>query len=132
MPKRNERTAIVPAKQLDALVRRHVAEALAFQPWFRSRPETAAIRAKQSIPERQKWAAYYRRWGCLYCHRKTREHVCLGFCHACHQRVFRRLRAIVRELAAERPAGPIREKILALDKPIRTARALLLGPEEER
>jgi integrase len=34
------------------------------------------------------------------------------------------------ELAAEYPAGRTREEVDALDKPTRTARALLLGEEE--
>jgi hypothetical protein len=127
---KKKRSEIVPAKELDALVRRHVAEALAFEPWFRPRSETATMRARQTIPERQKWSAYYARWGCLACHRKTGAYGALGLCQRCRNKIYFRLQSIVRELAAEYPAGRTREEVDALDKPTRTARALLLGEEE--
>jgi hypothetical protein len=132
MRKKIKCAEIVPSGKLDALVRRHVAEAIAFEPWFRSRPQKVAIRAKQSVPQLRKWGAYYARWGCLICRRKSGVHTGLGMCQSCHCRVYGRLKTIVRELAAERPAGRIREEIAAIDKPTRTARALLLGPMEEK
>jgi hypothetical protein len=132
MARKIKRSEIVPSGQLDALVRKHVAEILAFQPWFLSREQTATVRTKQTIPEREKWKRYYARWGCLICRRKSGVHTGLGMCQTCHCRVHGRLKTIVRELVTEWPAARTREDIQELDRPIRTARALLLGTMEEK
>jgi hypothetical protein len=127
-----KKAEIVPAG-LDALVRQHVSKAMAariIEPWFRSKAETKAIRARQSVPELRKWSRYFDRWGCLICGQKEFQHVGLGLCVRCHARIVSRLTAIVRELAEERPAARIQQDVDALDRPIRTACALLSGREE--
>jgi len=46
------------------------------------------------------WAAYYRRFGCLCCHKKKHPYGRHGLCTRCAAQVMQRLEAIVGQMAA--------------------------------
>ncbi len=68
-----------------------------FEPWFRLRQESIAIKRTKTVPELRKWRAYYEEWGCISCKKKKTPHCGLGFCQNCHMRVAQRLKVILQE-----------------------------------
>ena len=48
------------------------------------------------------WAAYYRRFGCLCCHKRRQPHGNYGLCDRCDAQVMQRLQAIVGQMAVAR------------------------------
>ncbi len=54
------------------------------------------------MTNRNRWAAHYRRFGCLYCHKKRQPHGRHGLCARCAAQVTQRLEAIVGQMAAAR------------------------------
>ena len=67
------------------------------QPWFDSRKESVALRGKQTIRERKLWATYFKRFGCLCCHKKDGQHGALGMCTSCRGTIYARRRRILSE-----------------------------------
>lgn len=89
---------------IEQLVQQKVAEALGqkaglpWEPYFRTRQETIALRRLQTVPERKKWSVYFDRHGCLYCHKSNQPFAGCGLCVTCYHKVSRQLRAILKEL----------------------------------
>ena len=94
-------------KLLQKLVQEQVAKALTagedsiFEPFFRSRQVSFAIRRLQSVPQIKKWSVYYERHGCVSCHKSERPHASSGMCPTCRHRVNDQLRVIDQELMKE-------------------------------
>src|SRR5580704_1297050 len=55
-----------------------------FEPWFRSQQVSVQIRALKSVPERQVWEVFFKKWGCMVCRTKQKNHASLGMCGHCH------------------------------------------------
>jgi NMD protein affecting ribosome stability and mRNA decay len=51
------------------------------------------------MAETKKWAAYYRRWGCVCCGKKKQPSGGNGLCDRCLVQVTQGLKAIVRQIA---------------------------------
>ena len=101
-----------PAEALKLAIQQEVAEAMAskegfpFEPWFRSRQVAIELRRLQTVPERKRWAIFFEREGCIYCHKRDQSHASKGFCRRCEQHVFNVLKEIDSELMQE-PAGGV-------------------------
>ena len=48
------------------------------------------------------WATYYRRFGCLCCHKRKQPHGRHGLCARCAAQVMQRVKAIVGQMAVAR------------------------------
>ena len=93
---------------LAKLVIEKVNEALArsgdsiFEPFFQPQAVAAQMRKQMTVPQQEKFAAYYEKWGCLRCDTKKTNHSSLGLCASCHALVRDRLQVCVKELDAQR------------------------------
>ena len=98
--------------QLVRIVQKEVAkimadrDAVAFEPFFRSRQVAYELTRLQTVPEQEKWSTYYERYGCLVCKTQDRLHAGNGMCHNCRSTVFRRLAQIIAEGIKGEPARP--------------------------
>jgi len=63
----------------------------ALDSFFRSRDESNAIRREQTPSQRNRWALYYGRYGCLLCGAKDQLYDSDGMCHRCRMRILHRL-----------------------------------------
>ena len=63
----------------------------ALDPFFRSREEANGIRRTQTPSQRNRWALYYGRYGCLLCGAKDQLYDSDGMCHRCRMRILHRL-----------------------------------------
>ena len=54
------------------------------------------------MTNRNRWAAHYRRFGCLCCHKKKQPYGRHGLCDLCAAQITQRLEAIVGHMAAAR------------------------------
>lgn len=61
-----------------------VIDATQLGPFFHSRQQALAIRRQQTVAERNVWALYYARYGCLRCDGKDKPHQSNGLCGNCH------------------------------------------------
>jgi hypothetical protein len=124
MPKKTKTEVLPPAPlavipdmraMLDKLVEEKVAEIMSkdapalFQPYFQSKRVATEIRRNQTVTDHERWTAYYRKWGCDVCGQKKHGHFSLGRCANCHHRTFKRLRAIMREMASANASAPVFE-----------------------
>ncbi len=50
----------------------------------------------------KKWAAFYRRFGCLFCHKRKQPYGRHGLCDRCGAQITQRLEAIVGQMAVAR------------------------------
>ena len=105
--------------------RRQVAEimaerdALAFEPFFRTRQVAYELKRLQTVPEQEKFSVYFERYGCIACESHATPHGGNGFCQNCRAIRFRRLTQIIAEGMKGEPAQRARG----------TARAERLLPE---
>jgi hypothetical protein len=96
--------------ELERVVQQKVAEimadrdALAFEPWFRSRKVAYELRRLQSVPEQRKFSIAYERFGCMICETHATPHAGNGLCQKCRSRWFQRLAGIIAEGVAGEPA----------------------------
>jgi len=67
-----------------------VIEATQLGPFFHPRQEALAIRRQQTVTERNLWALYYARYGCLRCDGKDRPHASNGLCAKCRSTIVNR------------------------------------------
>jgi hypothetical protein len=121
--------ALVRRDEIATLVqeeaRRQVAEimaerdALAFEPWFRSRQVAYELKRLQTVPEQEKFSIAYERYGCLKCETHDLPHGGNWLCTNCRAVAFRRLTQIIAEGMKGEPARRARG----------TARAERLLPE---
>jgi hypothetical protein len=95
---------------LAKLVEQKVSEALSgksgdsiFEPFFQPAAIEQQMRKQMTVPQREKFAAYYEKWGCLRCDTKKKIHSGLGMCGTCHALIRDRLKVCIQELDAERP-----------------------------
>jgi hypothetical protein len=108
-----ERTGIDEA-EVKRLVQEKVAEIMAqrdsivFEPFFRSRQVAYELRRLQSVPEQEKWAVSFERYGCMICETREKIHGGNGMCNNCHSRWFGRLTQIIAEGIKGEPARPAR------------------------
>jgi hypothetical protein len=77
------------------------AESAELEPFFQSRAVVEAMRARQTIAERNKWRYYSDDYGCLICERTDVPHISLGMCRACLSRTRERLQACMRRRAPD-------------------------------
>jgi hypothetical protein len=61
-----------------------VHDVTALDPFFRPRQESNAIRRQQTVTQRNLWALYYERYGCLRCGGKDKPYESNGLCVDCH------------------------------------------------
>ena len=102
------------------------------EPSFRTKALTDSIRKLQPVPRQRVWARYVSKWGCLSCRKKAAPYAA-GFCARCYLRVWRRLQAIERQLARERPdAKPETDKLLRRVRDAQRALRSVNHVEEER
>ena len=98
--------------QLVRIVQKEVAkimadrDAIAFEPFFRSRQIAYELKRLQTIPEQEKWSTCYERYGCLDCKTQERPHAGNGLCNTCRSKWFRRLAQIIAEGIKGEPARP--------------------------
>jgi hypothetical protein len=64
--------------------RNRVHDVTALDPFFRPRQESNAIRRQQTVTQRNLWALYYERYGCLRCGGKDKPYESNGLCVGCH------------------------------------------------
>jgi hypothetical protein len=108
-----ERTGL-DKTELEQLVRQKVAEimadrdALVFEPFFRSRQIAYELKRLQRVPEQQKFAISFERYGCMVCETRERIHGANGMCGLCHAKWFRRLTQIIAEGIKDQPARAAR------------------------
>lgn len=94
-------------KEFSALVEQKVAEVLAerdeflLEPFFRDAATAKTIRRLQSVSEREKWAVYFARHGCLVCEDRRRPYSENGMDLRCRRRTYERLRAVLRRTDAK-------------------------------
>jgi hypothetical protein len=101
-------------KEFSDLVRQKVSEVLAereeflLEPFFRSAEDAKTIRRLQSVSEREKWAVYFARYGCVVCQDSHRPYDENGMDLRCRRRTYERLRAVLRnaDVKSEPPAQP--------------------------
>jgi hypothetical protein len=79
-------------------------DALAFEPFFRSRQVAYELKRLQTVPEQRKWSIWYERYGCLDCKSQDDPHAGNGLCSICRGKVFRRLAQIIAEGIKGEPA----------------------------
>jgi hypothetical protein len=72
-----------------------VIEATQLGPFFHSREEALAIRRHQTVTERNLWALYYERYGCVRCDGKDKPHQSNGLCANCHQTIVVRRKGLL-------------------------------------
>jgi len=100
--------------ELDRLVQEKVAEIMAdrdafvFEPFFRSRQIAYELKRLQRVPEQQKFAVSFERYGCMICETRERIHGGHGMCVTCNAKWFRRLTQIVAEGINYQPAQAAR------------------------
>ena len=108
-----ERTGFDKA-ELERMVDKRVAEVMAdrdafvFEPFFRSRQVAYELKRLQRVPEQQKFAVSFERYGCMICETRERIHAGNGMCGLCHAKWFRRLTQIVAEGIKDEPARAAR------------------------
>jgi hypothetical protein len=79
-------------------------DALVFEPFFRSRQVAYELKRLQSVPEQQKFAIGYERYGCMICETSDRPHAGNGMCARCRSKWFVRYTQIIREGIEREPA----------------------------
>lgn len=100
--------------ELTRLVQEKVAEIMAerdafvFEPFFRSRQVAYELKRLQNIPEQQKFAVSFERYGCMICETRERIHGGNGMCTLCHGKWFSRLTQIIAEGIKDQPARTAR------------------------
>lgn len=115
--------------ELQRLVQEKVAEimserdAVAFEPFFRSRQIAYELKRLQTVPEQRKWSVRFERLGCLICQTKKQIHVGCGMCQTCYSRTFAELNQIIAEGMTGKPARPARgasqaERLLLENRPL--------------
>jgi len=87
------RSLLEAGKEVEVACRRVGApnDVTAFDPFFRPREEANAIRREQTPSQRNRWALYYGRYGCLLCGAKDQLYDSDGMCHRCRMRILHRL-----------------------------------------
>lgn len=65
-----------------------------FQSFFRTQAESATVRKAQTVSQRNRWALYFKKWGCLLCQKRHLPHASNGMCKLCHDRIYERLRSL--------------------------------------
>jgi hypothetical protein len=97
-------------EELRKLVQQQVAEimaerdALAFEPFFRSRQVAYELKRLQSVPEQEKFSIGYERYGCIDCKTQDRPHAGNGLCNTCRVKWFHRFAQIIAEGIKGEPA----------------------------
>jgi hypothetical protein len=141
-------TAIVRARtgvdevELNKAVREQVLEimaerdALAFEPFFRSRQVSYELKRLQSVPEQQKFSIAYERYGCLHCGTKEAIHAGNNLCNNCRALWFRRYSQIIAEgvtgRAAQRARGAAwEERRLDANRPMDAPRQTFYEPSSK-
>ena len=115
--------------ELDRLVQEKVAEvmaerdAIAFEPFFRSRQVAYELKRLQTVSEQDKWGVYFERYGCMVCETRERIHAGNGMCNRCRSRTFVRLTQIIAEGITGQTAPPARgtklsERLLLPNRPL--------------
>ena len=103
-----------------------VRDALLFEPHFRPKRESDAIRRCMTAQQKRRWTIYFEKFGCLACgHTRKRIHAGNGYCTRCFTNIAARLRSIVRELSNERETIPA--ELHEISAAVREAERLL-GP----
>jgi hypothetical protein len=98
----DDRPRLKPEEVFRQMVQQEIAKAMAnrdewaFQPFFQQKKFSDEIQKFQSVPEQKKWSIYFKKWGCVSCGEKDRQHNGCGFCSTCYLRVRKRLEAIVK------------------------------------
>jgi len=100
--------------ELGRLVQEKVAEIMAdrdafvFEPFFQSRQIAFELKRLQRVPEQEKFAVSFERYGCMICETRERIHGGHGICVTCNAKWFRRLTQIVAEGINYQPAQAAR------------------------
>jgi hypothetical protein len=95
-------------------VRKQVAEimagrdALAFEPFFRSRQVAYELKRLQTVPEQTKFSIGFARYGCMICGTKEKIHAGNNMCPTCRALWFRRYVQIIAEGMTGETAKPAR------------------------
>jgi hypothetical protein len=125
--------SIVPTRADDPAfrdeVRKQVAEimaerdALAFEPFFRSRQVAYELKRLQTVPEQTKFSVGFARYGCMICGTKEKIHAGNNMCPTCRALWFRRYVQIIAEGMtgdAAKPARgtPLPERRLLQNRPL--------------
>jgi hypothetical protein len=63
-------------------------------PFFRPRQESNAIRRQQTVTQRNIWALYYARYGCLRCSGKAKPYESNGLCPDCYTMIVARRKGL--------------------------------------
>jgi Zn-finger nucleic acid-binding protein len=104
----------VDEAELRRLVKEQVAEimagrdAIAFEPFFRSRQVAYELKRLQSVPEQKKFSVAFARYGCMVCETRKTIHAGNGMCPQCRGRWFTRLTQIIAEGMTGETAQPAR------------------------
>jgi hypothetical protein len=72
-----------------------VHDVTALDPFFRPRQESNAIRRQQTVTQRNLWALYYERYGCLRCQGKDKAYESNGLCVDCHGTIASRRKGLL-------------------------------------
>src|SRR5258705_1466782 len=83
-------------------------DAFVFEPFFRSRQIAYELKRLQRVPEQQKFAVSFERYGCMICETRERIHGGNGMCVLCYAKWFGRLTQIVAEGINCQPAQAAR------------------------
>jgi hypothetical protein len=104
----------VDEAEVRRMVQVQVAEAMAardafvFEPFFRSRQVAYELKRLQRVPEQQKFAISFKRYGCMICETRDRMHGGHGMCVTCNAKWFRRWAQIIAEGINYQPAQATR------------------------
>jgi hypothetical protein len=102
--------APIRREEVQRLVQEQVAQimaerdAIAFEPFFRSRQVAYELKRLQSVPEQEKFRIAYDRYGCLDCKTQDRPHAGNGMCNKCRAKWFVRFTQIISERIEGKPA----------------------------
>jgi hypothetical protein len=83
-------------------------DAFVFEPFFRSRRVAYELKRLQRVPEQEKFAVSFKRYGCMVCETRERIHGGHGMCVTCNAKWFRRFTQIVLEGINYQPAQAAR------------------------
>jgi len=115
--------------ELGRQVREQVAEimaerdAIAFEPFFRSRQVAYELKRLQTVSEQRKFTVAFERYGCMICETRKTIHAGNGMCPNCRGRWFVRLTQIIAEGITGQTAPPARgtklsERLLLPNRPL--------------
>ncbi len=119
-----------PITFMKALVEQYFAELVAkreefsFRPFFDEKAVCTEIKRLQTVQEQMAWSGVFRKYGCLYCHRKNLASGGCGFCKDCYQKIRSWKRAEVCRVG--NPERDLDAFLSACDKE-KLARAALTG-----